>query len=324
MNSDELSIKLNYKICMRLFHLVFIALVCHLSILHQNQNELILKVFNEETLQPLQSCYILVNNTVVGETDINGLYKPSSQLYQSKIVINHISCIDKEIDLSMLPSDTISIPLKARQYEIAEVVVTAKKRKIKYEKMGIYKRKARKNTFFTINGKLALYIPNKKNSEQFIIDQLSIYITNRGNPKSPFLCSIYAGEKEYIQPNDSLRLLRPILLQADRGDEYLKVNLYQYKIAMPSNGLFVVLENPKNFIPEYKTKRFGNITGRLLINSIDIGHAWEEVNKFYEWNFNKKNGWKRDTIYWENYPKRDAVQHSSPMIYVKLRKVEKE
>ncbi|MBP7316148.1 MAG: hypothetical protein KA968_13140 [Chitinophagaceae bacterium] len=300
-------------------YFVFFLILQH-TILCNAQNDLILMVFDDETKVAIHDCYILSDGLVVGQTDINGFFKPTQKLYHSKILLKHMSYNDKIIDLSMLPQDIIGIPLKGKQFSIEEVTIKSKKRKIKFEKMGIYKDKPRNDCFNAINGKLGLYILNKKPNEQFVINQLCIYIVNKENPTSPFLFSLYAGEKEFLKPNDSLRLLGPILFEANKGDDYLKINLYEYKLPMPSNGLFVVLEPPVNFKPNYQTKKLGTLTLRDEINSIKIGDAWEETNKFYRW-FYDKNGWRRDTIYWENYPKKDAVQHGNPMIYVTLRKI---
>lgn len=55
-----------------------------------------------------------------------------------------MSYIDKEIDLSMLPQEIISIPLKSKQFSIEEVTIKSPKRKIKFEKMGIYKKSQEK------------------------------------------------------------------------------------------------------------------------------------------------------------------------------------
>lgn len=308
---------------MCLSYLILISFIWHFQNLVEKQKELILIVFDEVTFEPIQGCFVWSNNSVIGQTDINGLFKPSPRFYHTKIVFKHMSYIDKEIDLSTLPLESISIPLKTKQFSIEEVTIKSKKIKVHFEKMGIYRDKPRKEMFNTLNGKLGLFIPNKKPNEHFIINQLCIYIMNNGNPKAPFLLSLYTGEKEYLPPNDSLRFLGPILLQTEKGDDYFKVNLYEYKLAMPSNGLFVVLEPPKNFKPHYQNKILGTMTLREEINSIKIGDAWEETNKFYKWDFDIK-GWRRDTIYWENYPKRDAVHHGNPMIYVTLRKFKEE
>lgn len=309
-----------FQTFMYLLHLILLSFLWLSPISVNNPKELILRVFDEATSEPVSDCFVLLNGAVVGQTDANGLFKPTQKLYHSKVLLKHMSYIDKEIDLSMLPQEIISIPLKSKQFSIEEVTIKSPKRKIKFEKMGIYKKKPRKDCFNSINGKLGLYILNKKPNEQFIIDQLCIYIVNKGNPASPFLFSLYAGEKEFLKPNDSLRLLGPILFEANKGDDYLKINLYEYKLPMPKNGLFVVLEPPVNFKPNYQTKKLGALTFREEINSIKIGDAWEETDKFYRW-FYDKNGWRRDTIYWENYPKNHAVHHGNPMIYVTLRKI---
>ncbi|WP_288018496.1 hypothetical protein [Tenuifilum sp.] len=306
---------------MYLLHLILLSFLWQSPISVNTPKELILRVFDEATTEPISDCFVLLNGAVVGQTDANGLFKPTKKLYHSKVLLKHMSYIDKEIDLSMLPQDIISIPLKSKQFSIEGVTIKSPKR-IKFEKMGIYKKKPRKDYYNSIYGKLGLYIPNKKPNEQFVINQLCIYIVNKGNPASPFLFSLYAGEKEFLKPNDSLRLLGPILFEANKGykgDDYLKINLYEYKLPMPSNGLFVVLELPVNYKPNYQTKKFGTLILRDDINSIKIGDAWEETNKFYAW-FYDKNGWRRDTIYWENYPKNHAVHHGNPMIYVTLKK----
>lgn len=303
---------------MYLLHLILLSFLWHSPNLVDNPKELTLFVFDEGTSEPIPDCYVLHNGNVVGKTDTKGVFKPMQELNNSKILLKHMSYIDREIELSMLPNDVISIPLKSKQFSIEEVTIKSKRRKVKFEKMGIYKKKPRKEFSNAIYGKLGLFIPNTKPNESYIINQLCIYIVNKGNPNAPFLLSLYAGEKEFLKPNESLKLLGPMLLEANRGDEYLKVNLYEHKLTMPSNGLFVVLESPANHKPIYQTKKFKTLTLREDINSVRIGDAWEQTNRFYKWNFDV-NGWRRDTIYWENYPKNHSVHHGNPTIYVTLR-----
>jgi len=309
----------HYSFFMHLLHLILLSFLWQSPSLVDSPKRLTIIVFDEGTSEPIPDCYVLHNGTVEGKTDAKGVFKPAQGLYCSKILLKHMSYIDREIDLSMLPHDAISIPLKSKQFSIGEVTIKSKKRKVKFEKMGIYKKKPRNDTSIPLYSKCGLFIPNTKPQENYVINQLCIYIVNKGNPNAPFLLSLYAGEKEFLKPNESLKLLGPMLLEANRGDEYLKVNLYEHKLTMPSNGLFIVLESPANHKPIYQTKKFKTLTLREDINSIRIGDAWEQTNKFYLWDFDV-NGWRRDTIYWERYPKGHAVHHGNPMMYVTLRK----
>lgn len=133
-----------FQTFMYLLHLILLSFLWLSPISVNNPKELILRVFDEATSEPVSDCFVLLNGAVVGQTDANGLFKPTQKLYHSKVLLKHMSYIDKEIDLSMLPQEIISIPLKSKQFSIEEVTIKSPKRKIKFEKMGIYKKSQEK------------------------------------------------------------------------------------------------------------------------------------------------------------------------------------
>lgn len=285
-------------------------------------SNLTLRFVDEATLQPIVGCTILVDGKGAGFCDAAGVFNVTSQLRNSLISVRHMAYIEKVIDLNTLPNEVVTVPLRVNDYGIGEVVVAARRKKIKLLRAGVTSKHYVSDHYsgYSISSKIGTYIPNKRNRDSLLLQAVNIFVAERGVPSAPFLMSIYKGEQPFLKPNIANRLYGPILCQADRGNDYLRVNVAASKIVFPQGGVFIILEAPENKRVVYQPLKLGNLNIREDVSSARVGHAWQETNKFYMWFYDVK-GWRRDTIYWDKTDKRVAYQNGNLMIYVDLKRV---
>lgn len=68
-----------FQTFMYLLHLILLSFLWLSPISVNNPKELILRVFDEATSEPVSDCFVLLNGAVVGQTDANGLFKPTQK-----------------------------------------------------------------------------------------------------------------------------------------------------------------------------------------------------------------------------------------------------
>lgn len=93
---------------------------------------------------------------------------------------------------------------------------------------------------FTAGIQLAVFIPNKKGAEG-IIKSVSYFFTGKKRkPTAPFRIRIIEADQDG-RPGKDL-LLKSVVVNAPKSDEWFKVNLEEYNLPFPENGYFAGLE----------------------------------------------------------------------------------
>jgi len=285
-------------------------------------NNLSLRFVDETTLQPIVGCSIVAEGKGIGVCDTSGVFSVASQFRNAIVSVRHVAYVEKIIDLGTLPGDVITIPLHTKDYGIGEVIVGARRKKIKLVKVGITSKSHVSDPLngVSVSTKIGTYIPNKRKRDSLLLQTVNIFIAQRGQPNAPFLMSIYKGEQPFVKPDMASRLFGPILCQANHGNDYYRVNIAESRIVFPHGGIFVILEAPENQKVVCQPLTLGPLSIREDVSSIKVGVAWQDVNKFYRWIYDVK-GWRRDTIYWDKVDKGVAYQNGNLMIYVDLKRV---
>lgn len=183
----------------------------------------------------------------------NGTFELSidKKYLESKI---HISCLnyrDTIVLAKTLYNSTLY--LKSNIEVLDEVVLTKKINKevvldeVKKKVEGIHTSGMRM---------IAKYFPNtKENKCCSYISTIEIHFSKRHSNQSKFRFRIFEKDKKTGLPtNDLLKVNLPLILK--EGELKLTVNLEEYDIEMPENGLFVAFE--KLFIPfnEYGENKY--------------------------------------------------------------------
>ena len=305
---------------------------------------LTLHLIDAEDGLPISSCHVLVGDSAIGSTNLQGEWIVPKHLRSNTVTLSHVSYGQQHMNLSALPNGTVDIALQAQGYNISEVKVKGKRKRVKLKKMGITRSFSwSKNVFWSAfwiiyNKPLAVYLENTEPDKEYEIQQLLIYINPTGIPTAPFFVSLCEAQAAHIAPDTANKLLYgPLLTHAERGGAYHRINLAHLKLKMPKGGVYVVLRNcPTN---PYEDRPPIVIDGyqvsRGKVNHAVVGEAYGPYeNKFLHWRLRKPAKyeykyytpdvprWIRDTIRVVKHPEGGIRVQGEPMVYVTLKKVE--
>jgi hypothetical protein len=160
--------------------------------------------------------------------------------YESKyVIINDLKKV-KAIELNPLFTN------------LEGVVVRADKKNFKRVKLGVSSKP--KTRFFDYsltasNGEeRAVWIPNK-HSVSGVLKSINIYVTDLGFPDADFRIHVYECNKFVIKPGIELTKTN-IIKSGAQGNEWVEIDMTNYRIVVPENGLFIGVEwfdHPKSF-----------------------------------------------------------------------------
>lgn len=188
----------------------------------------------------------------------------------------HISCLsykDTIVNASDINSKTLfMIP---KENVIDEVVISKRvDRSILIDKV-----KKKVHGVHTAGMRMmAKYFPNtKKNNCCNYISKVNIYFSKRHNKKSKFRIRIFdRDEKTSLPKNDLLNINLPVTIS--EGQLQTEIDLSNYSIEMPKNGLFIAFE--KLYIPFNK---YGN----HIEGESDLEILYAPVIGFTKYNYKK-------------------------------------
>lgn len=335
--------------------LLCILVLLQLSLWQQNA----VCIIESATGRPLSDCHVQIDGKTIGVSDASGVWVIPDVYKNSIVTITHIGYKSITVDLSKLGQGERMVALDSVPYSIDEVVVSGRMVPARHINMGVTGRRRKDYVGAKLfdSRLIGLYIPNKKASKHFEIQQVRIYISDDAvAPTASFWVSIYAGENDYTAPKEENKLYGPLLTRANNAGAYHTINVEHAHIKMPSGGLFVILQNnPSNeeqmLVKHHSNKQSGKVrfnpkSGHAALsisggeasttfraNYTTIGESWQHCNCFYNWGGRtSEHGstvgfdgspilWTRDTVQWELYPKNHAVQRGNSMIYVVLKEI---
>ena len=138
---------------------------------------------------------------------------------------------------------------------------------------------------------IAKYFPNsKKNSCCNYISTIEIHFSKRHSKQSKFRFRIFDKDEKTGNPkNDLLKINIPLTLKP--GDLKLTVNLEDYNIEMPENGLFIAFE--KLFIPFNEYGKNENDENSEVLYSPVVGFTKYPKKKENDLYFYVKGNWQK-------------------------------
>lgn len=139
----------------------------------------------------------------------------------------------------LLIGDKHTIYLQRKEFKINEVQINASR--LKSEVLGNFRRISIGSLYMDTHGQqTALYISNE-NGVKGIIKNVGYYLSRKGNTDAPFRVRIYKCDSVTGKPGDDL--LDEILVAKPKSTNgWYKIDISQYKIAIPDNGFFVAME----------------------------------------------------------------------------------
>lgn len=158
---------------------------------------------------------------------------------------------------------------------------------------------------------IAKYFPNsKKNTCCNYISTIEIHFSKRHSKQSKFRFRVFDKDKKTGLPkNDLLKINLPLTLKP--GDLKLTVNLEDYNIEMPENGLFIAFE--KLFIPFNEYGQNKNDKNNEVLYSPVVGFTKYPKKKENDLYFYVKGKWQKWALTEVKYYSKYA-----PAISVKL------
>ena len=222
------------------------------------------KLVDKETKLPIVYANISFLNSDKGiSSKENGEFEIliDKKLLESKI---HFSCLNYK-DTIVFASDlqNKTLYLKAKNIELKEIVISKKRNK----KITLDEVKKRVSPLHTAGIRMiAKYFPNELN-EDFLIDKVEIHFSKRNATNAKFRIRIFSKDLESNFPKEDL-LLESIPISIQKGQRSIEINLEDYYLSFPKEGVFVVFEKlliPYNFYEwKYSDEKFNKYYAPII------------------------------------------------------------
>jgi hypothetical protein len=240
------------------------------------------KLLDKETNKPVVYANI---SFLKSNTGISSLEDGTFNLEIDKKLLKeqlHISCLNYK-DTVVLASrlQNKMLYLQPKSFELDEVVISRKGR----EELILDKVTKRVYPFHTIGLRMvAKYFPNKL-KEDYFIDKISIFFAKRGSQKAKFRIRVFSVDELTGKPKEDI-LTKSIPISIEGKQKKVKLNLEEYYIELPKNGVFIVFEKlliPYNLYEfsyknEEKQEYYAPVIG--LTNSKEF----KDINRIYYYN----------------------------------------
>jgi hypothetical protein len=204
------------------------------------------KLVDKETNKPVVYANISFLNSEKGiSSQENGEFEIpiDKKLLESKI---HISCLNyKDTIVFAKDLQNKTLYLKAKDIELKEIVLSKKRNK----KIILDEVKKRVSPLHTAGIRMiAKYFPNEL-TEDFLIEKVEIHFSKRNATNAKFRIRIFSKDLESNFPKEDL-LIESIPISIQKGQRLIEINLEDYYLSFPKDGVFVVFEKlliPYNF-----------------------------------------------------------------------------
>ncbi len=175
---------------------------------------------------------------------------------QDSITISSIGYHKKVISINELLISEGIIMLEQNSNLLNEFIVQAANYKKK--EIGNLKRPEFGSYSMFPGGEYACWIPNDKKYIGNIVS-VSVFVRDIGTPNTPFRIHIYSRNKVSLAPDTEL-LDRSIVVNAQKGNQWVKIKLDSIYIVIPKDGFFISIEWLYDSKKDVVTERFGNHT----------------------------------------------------------------
>lgn len=218
------------------FHIIFCISFC------RSQVELEGNIIDSLSGNPIPFPTIIVENTpfgTIGREDGSFQLKVKDSLLGNSILVTCLGYIPKRYSTSFFSSNNIVVlnhnPIKLPEIAINSFVSTSVEKIIR---VGSKNKKRNDGFFFETGWEVALFIPYYQLNS--FLKKIRFYITNEGIPNSKFRAKIYSP-KEDGSPG-ILLVDTNIVLQANKGNEWVEYDVSIFNILLPQKGVFIALE----------------------------------------------------------------------------------
>lgn len=202
------------------------------------------KIINSQTKEPVAFAQIKALQKSAGKlANIKSQFQLDNDSKRADTLL--ISCIGydrKQIPTASLSSNSI-IELTPKTEELHTVDISAKKVKVMNKSLGITRRSLVKNAHIISGnngGEKAYWMPNKYSIPGYL-KTINIYISDLGYPDAPFRIHVYACSDMEIRPGEELTTTN-IIASANKGNEWLAIDMTDQYIRIPENGCFIGIE----------------------------------------------------------------------------------
>ncbi|MDX5347264.1 MAG: carboxypeptidase-like regulatory domain-containing protein, partial [Hymenobacteraceae bacterium] len=247
-------------------------------------------IIDSQTYKPVEFAIIEIPSKKAGTTSgINGkfkLYLKESAAKDTAVIkaLGYETMYFKIGDATNLP---VEISLKPVVYGLAEVTILPVS--TKRVKVGSQKKKAAGSGIFSNPGDfIALYVSNPDNTSG-IIEKVGFYITKKGIPTAPFRVRIFNADGPNNSPGSDL-LQESIILVAEKGNQWVDIDLLKYNISYPTNGFYLAFENIRT-TEAYFYKEKNNVKGYGAVVGLT-----KEFNETLGWVDNLGDGWNKNSF----------------------------
>jgi hypothetical protein len=213
------------------------------------------KLLDKETNKPVvyaNISFLKMNAGISSLEDGTFNLEIDKKLLQEKI---HISCLNYKDTIVLVENlQQKTLFLQPKSFELNEVVISKRKNK------KVIIDKVKRRVFPLHSNEIRLigkYFSNKLENT-FFIDRIDIYFPKRDSQKAKFRIRLFSVDELTGKPNEDV-LNENIPISIEKGEKKVTLNLENYYLQFPKNGIYVVFE--KLLIPE----------------------------NVYEWSFNNKN-----------------------------------
>lgn len=254
--------------------------------------------------KPLSFVTIEVKSLAIGTyTDTDGYFTISIPKKNQNDAIDFYALgyeKKKMIINNLLKSENQIIKLKQKFFNIKEVKVKPKKTKV--IKLGVKQKKPWRYQITNVFGaQYGHYIRNKDNLSGFV-KSVSFYIAGVGHTDTPFRIRVYKHDKNKNCPGEDI-LNKNLIVQNKNGEGWYTVDVSDYYIRFPKNGMHVMMEwvytddkyyylkklvrkdNPETLKPrKFYGQSIGNVMKQkeICFWHTGLGNKWTKVDAEYK------------------------------------------
>jgi hypothetical protein len=259
------------------------------------------QVVDAQSKKPLEFVQVYIPQTTVGTiSDMDGKFSIGipGNIEADSFTVFVLGYEQQSLPIKAFQEANKQVFLKSTAYQMNEVEVISKGcKKIKKKIWGPNAKKGLGFFYVALGAQIAVYIPNDKQKVGYL-ESVRYYIAQEGIPDTKFRVRVYAADGKDGGPGTDL-LHENILLQASQGEEWIELNMTDYNIELPEDGLYVAME----WLPEnsprarYGTGQIrGQVLGGILTSKKKEEVTWSKDFLSGKWKQHQKNKDQENTI----------------------------
>ena len=207
-------------------------------------------IIDSETKQPVSYASVRLKDTYAGTiADMEGKFEITvlSDMDEDTVCVSSMGYETVMLSVNLLSQKgTHKVYISPRTFDLPPVWIRAQKRIIK--EMGNNSNFSFGSLFMDTHGQqTAVWVENKKGIEGKL-KSINYYLAGKGNTDAPFRVRVYAVDTINGKPGEDL-LTDVLVVTPGDVDGWFSVDVYEYDIHIPKQGIFVAMEGvfPNDF-----------------------------------------------------------------------------